>query len=180
MKIKLNIKQVANAYYDAQRIAPLTKGIQDFHDGSEAQNFHNNFIGKLGEEAFKFLLVERNKWYKEDRGKDNRVDKYDFMVKQEGQNRTIDVKTRDGEKHRSILEFKKRIDNGHGKDIYISMMHIEPFTIEVLGYALREDFLELNIVKNFGWDDNYSVPDNKLRKLSTLFIDNNKWKNLFF
>ncbi|HFH9935022.1 hypothetical protein QSV38_06865 [Streptococcus parasuis] len=95
------------------------------------------YFGKLGEKAFKNLLLDNGIPFIEDDTGSDQADEYDFLVK----GYKIDVKTRTKSFHTRTLEMVKQFHE-RPKDVYIvTYYNIEKDQMEFYGY-IRADELE--------------------------------------
>ena len=123
------------------------------------------FEGKLGEKAVKQFFGDNNIRFVEDKTSHEDADDYDFLVYDLKDNELkVDVKTRTKSFHTRTLEMVEQMRN-KPKDIYFSvrLYDTKPFEVELLGYALKSDFLQINRIQNQGYLDNYVLFDNELK-----------------
>jgi hypothetical protein len=68
--------------------------------------------------------------------------------------------------------------NNRPKDIYFSvrLYDTRPFTVDLIGYALKNDFLTINRIQNQGYLDNYVLFDDELKNVN--FIISKLQKNV--
>ena len=159
---------------EAQDYAILSKSFtsdrHDFHEGGLNAKQRKMFEGKLGEKAIKQFFIDNNIKFVEDKTSYEEADNYDFLVYDlEGNELKVDVKTRTRNFHTRTLEMVEQMKN-KPKDIYFSVRLYDkkPFEIELIGYALKSDFLRINRIQNQGYLDNYVLFDNELRNVNNI------------
>lgn len=127
------------------------------------------FEGKLGEKAIKQLFIDNNILFKEDDTSHEEADFFDFIVWYQKNNvkLKVDVKTRTKNFHIRTVEMVEQI-NKNPKEIYISVrlfIDKKTYKVEVIGFALKNDFLAKNDIQNLGYLDNYILYDRDLRPI---------------
>lgn len=159
---------------EAKKYAIISKSFtsdrHDFHEGGLNAKQRKMFEGKLGEKAIKHFLIENNIRFEEDKSSFDEADFYDFLVYDlNGNELKIDVKTRTQNFHTRTLEMVEQIEK-KPKDIYLSVRLYDttPFTVDIIGYALRSDFLNINRIQNNSFLDNYVLYDNELKDVNLL------------
>jgi hypothetical protein len=170
MKIVLSNIFISEALQYAKLSRSFTSDRHDFHEGGLSAKQRKMFEGKLGEKAFKQYMIDNDISFKEDNTSHEVADVYDFLVKDDlGIELKIDVKTRTKHFHTRTLEMVEQLEK-NPKDIYISVRLFdgEPIIVELIGYALKEDFISINRIENNGYLDNYVLYDNELKKMETL------------
>lgn len=148
----------------------FTSNRHDFHEGGLNAKQKKMFEGKLGEKAIKQFFIDNNIKYEEDGTSHEEADYFDFIVYDiEGNELKVDVKTRTQNFHTRTLEMVEQMKN-KPKDIYFSvrLYDTKPFTVDLIGYALKDDFLSINRIQNQGYLDNYVLFDNELKNANLL------------
>lgn len=145
---------------------------RNFHGGTLEDAEEKMFMGKLGEKAFKQFLIDNCIPYLEDKTSEKVADDYDFLVN----GYLVDAKARTEDYQTRTLEIKEQMEK-KPKDIYISCRtyRTQPYTVKLIGWAYKEDFLRVNrveILKN-GNTENYVLFDYELRPIIGLI-------NVFF
>jgi hypothetical protein len=126
------------------------------------------FEGKLGEKGFKQWLDENNFQYNEWLEYEG-ADEYDFLV-YTPQERRLDVKTRTQLFHRRTVEMVEQMKM-RPKDIFVSCKlnkGLNGFTVDLLGWATRDDFVNKGTIENLGYLDNHVLYDRQLRDMNEL------------
>ena len=155
----------------------FTSNRHDFHEGGLNAKQRKMFEGKLGEKAIKQFFINNNIKFEEDKSSHEEADFFDFIVFDlEGNSLKVDVKTRTKNFHTRTLEMVEQMKN-KPKDIYFSVRLYDttPFTVDLIGYALKDDFLKINRVENQGYLDNYVLYDKELKTINSII--NNLQKN---
>ena len=166
--IDKNLELEASEYALMSR--SFTSDRHDFHSGGLSEKQKKMFEGKLGEKAIKKFFIDNNIKFIEDKSSHEEADFYDFLVFNEiGQELKVDVKTRTQSFHIRTLEMVEQFIK-KPKDIYISVKlnFTNPFTVDVVGFALKEDLIRINRIQNLGYLDNYVLFDNELKKINLL------------
>lgn len=159
---------------DALQYAKMSKSFtsdrHDFHEGGFSAKQRKMYEGKLGEKAVKQFFIDNNIRFKEDNTSHEIADNYDFLVIDDlGKELKVDVKTRTKDFHTRTLEMVEQMAK-NPKDIYISVRLFDgvPITVELIGYAFKQDFILKNRIENNGYLDNYVLYDNELKKVDSL------------
>lgn len=173
----INIRQdlIAEAADYARMSRKFTSNRHDFHEGGLSAKQRKMFEGKLGEKAIKQIFEKYKIMFEEDKTAHDQRDFYDFLVwgAKSGKKLKLDVKTRTKNFHTRTLEMVEQLQN-NPKDIFISLrLYNNPYCAKIIGFALREDFININRVENQGYLDNYVLYDNELRHIGKL-LDNLK------
>lgn len=148
----------------------FTSNRHDFHEGGLNAKERKMFEGKLGEKAIKQFFINNNITFEEDKSSHEVADYYDFIVYAlDGSKLKVDVKTRTKSFHTRTLEMVEQIKN-KPKDIYFSVRlhNTIPFTVDLIGFTTKQDFLKINRIQNQGYLDNYVLFDNELREINTI------------
>lgn len=172
MKIIINTALEKEAKDYALLSRSFTSDRHDFHEGGLSAKERKMFEGKLGEKAIKQLFMDNNILFQEDRSSHEDADLFDFIVYDLiGNELKVDVKTRTKNFHTRTLEMVEQINN-KPKDIYFSVRLFEtvPFTANIIGFAIRKDFLDRNRIENQGYLDNYVLFDEELRGVEKLIL----------
>jgi hypothetical protein len=147
-----------------------TSNRHDFHEGGLNAKQRKMLEGKLGEKAIKQFFLDNNIKFIEDQSSHQVADLFDFIVF-DGENNElkVDVKTRTKNFHTRTLEMVEQMIN-KPKDIYFSvrLYNTTPYTVELIGYALKVDFLNINRIENQGYLDNYVLYDNELKLINSI------------
>lgn len=170
MKITVPEILVNEALEYARLSRKFTSNRHDFHSGGLDDKQEKMFEGKLGEKAIKILFLNNNIKFEEDCTSHEESDFYDFIVfSSKGEQLKVDVKTRTKSFHTRTLEMVEQL-NKKPKDIYISVMLCDKktFSVEIIGFAIKNDFIKVNRIQNQGYLDNYVLFDNELRKIDKL------------
>lgn len=170
MKIVICNKYEEEAKEYALISKSFTSNRHDFHEGGLNAKQRKMFEGKLGEKAIKHFFEEVNIKYVEDESSHEEADDFDFIVYDlNNKELKVDVKTRTKKFHIRTLEMVEQMKN-KPKDIYISVQlyNTKPYTVDLIGYALRKDFLAINRIQNHGYLDNYVLFDNELKPIKTI------------
>ena len=173
MKITINsiLEKEANDY--AVLSKSFTSNRHDFHEGGLTAKQKKMFEGKLGEKAIKQFFIDNNIKFEEDKSSHEEADFFDFIVYDtEGNELKVDVKTRTQNFHTRTLEMVEQMKN-KPKDVYFSVRLFDttPFTVDLIGYALKDDFLSINRIQNQGYLDNYVLFDNELKNVNLLLTN---------
>ncbi|GAB2765642.1 hypothetical protein [Salinimicrobium soli] len=147
-----------------------TSNRHDFHSGGLDNKQKKMFEGKIGEKAIKKLFIDENIKFEEDTTSHEEADFYDFIVHtKSGKRLKVDVKTRTKAFHTRTLEMVEQLKK-KPKDIYISVRLYDkkPIEVEIIGYALKNDFIKVNRIQNQGYLDNYVLFDTELHSINTL------------
>lgn len=148
----------------------FTSNRHDFHEGGLNAKQRKMFEGKLGEKAIKQFFIDNNIKFEEDKTSHEEADFYDFIVYDlNGKELKVDVKTRTKNFHIRTLEMVELMKS-KPKDIYFSVILFDttPFSVNIIGYAFKEDFLSLNRIENQGFLDNYVLYDKELKEPSQI------------
>ena len=170
MKITINETLEKEAMDYAVLSKSFTSNRHDFHEGGLNAKQQKMFEGKLGEKAIKQFFIDNNIRFVEDKTSHEEADDYDFLVCDlEGNELKVDVKTRTKSFHTRTLEMVEQMRN-KPKDIYFSvrLYDAKPFEVELLGYAWKSDFLQINRIQNQGYLDNYVLFDNELKDVNNI------------
>lgn len=170
MKITINpaLEQEARNYATLSR--SFTSDRHDFHEGGLSAKQRKMFEGKLGEKAIQQFFVANDIKFVADSSSHEQADLFDFIVYDlHGNPLKVDVKTRTKKYHTRTLEMVEQMTK-KPKDIYFSVQlyATNPFTVALIGYALKEDFLTANRIENLGYLDNYVLYDSELKTSSTI------------
>ena len=145
-----------------------TSDRHDFHAGGLDNKQKKMFEGKLGEKCIKMLLQENGVWFIEDHSAYYERDEYDFIVRVNGRELKVDVKTRTEHFHIRTLEMVEQAQH-HPKDIYISVrLFKDTGAIKIIGWFSLKDLLRINRIENNGYLDNYVMYDSELRPIEEL------------
>jgi hypothetical protein len=148
----------------------FTSNRHDFHEGGLNAKQRKMFEGKLGEKGIKQYFIDNNIMFEEDKSSHEEADFFDFIVFDLMNNKLkVDVKTRTQDFHTRTLEMVEQMRN-KPKDIYFSvrLFDTNPYTVDLIGYALKEDFLKINRIENQGYLDNYVLFDSELKDVNLL------------
>jgi hypothetical protein len=148
----------------------FTANRHDFHEGGLDAKQRKMFEGKLGEKAIKQFFIDNNIKFEEDKTSHEDADFYDFLVWDlEMKELKVDVKTRTKDFHTRTLEMVEQMKN-KPKDIYFSVRLYDTtsYTVDILGFATKQDFLKINRIQNQGYLDNYVLFDNELKNANLL------------
>lgn len=149
----------------------FTSNRHDFHEGGLDAKQRKMFEGKLGEKIVKQFFITNNIKFIEDKSSHEETDEFDFIVfsKKTNSQLKIDVKTRTENFHIRTLEMVEQIQK-KPKDIYLSVRLYKeiPYTGEIIGFAIKADFLNIGRIENQGYLDNYVLFDNELRDIEIL------------
>ncbi len=165
-----------NLVKEAEKYAELSKRYtsnrHDFHEGTLSAKARKMFEGKLGEKIVKQIFTDNHIRFIEDFSSYTDADEYDFLVfsKKDDRELKVDVKTRTESFHIRTLEMIEQFNN-KPKDIYISVRLYKdslPYKGEIIGFAIRNDFLTKGKIENQGYLDNYVLYDDKLRNIDKL------------
>lgn len=158
--------QEAIVYAKASRA--FTSNRHDFHSGGLNNKQQKMFEGKLGEKAFKMLLIDNNFSFEEDHSSPEERDEFDFILIKPGfPQLLVDVKTRTKDFHVRTLEMVEQYTN-HPKDIYVSARWYEGTrNVKLLGWYTDTDMLSKNQIENNGYLDNYVMYDCDLHSMET-------------
>ena len=170
MKIIINETLEKEAMDYAVLSKSFTSNRHDFHEGGLDAKQQKMFEGKLGEKAIKHFFIQNDIRFIEDKTSHEEADSYDFLVYDlEGNELKVDVKTRTKNFHTRTLEMVEQMKN-KPKDIYFSvrLYDVKPFEVDIIGYALKSDFLKINRIENQGYLDNYVLFDNELKKVDNV------------
>lgn len=170
MKITIPDNLVNEALEYARLSRKFTSNRHDFHSGGLDNKQKKMFEGKLGEKAIKTLFLNNNIKFEEDFTSHEESDFYDFIVfSSKGEQLKVDVKTRTKSFHTRTLEMVEQLHK-KPKDIYISVrLYVKkPFVVEIIGFAIKNDFIKINRIQNQGYLDNYVLFDNELRIIDKL------------
>lgn len=170
MKITIPENLVSEALEYAKLSRKFTSNRHDFHPGGLDNKQKKMFEGKLGEKGIKKLFMNYNVKFEEDSTSHEESDLYDFIVyDSKGNPLKVDIKTRTKSFHIRTLEMVEQLNN-KTKDIYISvrLFDKEPYEVEIIGFAIKKDFININRIQNQGYLDNYVLYDNELRQINTL------------
>lgn len=149
----------------AEKSKSFTSNRHDFHEGGLKNKKRKMFEGKLGEKAVKMFFLDNNVSFVEDDSPFYERDEYDFLLKNENETLTVDVKTRTEDFHIRTLEMVEQAKN-HPKDIFISVRLLKgTFTVKFLGWFTYEDMIKKNKIENQGYLDNYVMYDRDLRPM---------------
>jgi len=170
--MKITIKDIfeKEAFDYATISKSYTSNRHDFHEGGLDAKQRKMFEGKIGEKAIKQFFIDFNIKFEEDKSSHEEADFFDFIVFDlEGNTLKVDVKTRTKSFHTRTLEMVEQMKK-KPKDIYFSVRLYEtkPFTVDLIGYALKDDFLKVNRIQNQGYLDNYVLFDNELKDVNLL------------
>ena len=159
---------------EAENYASISKSFtsnrHDFHEGGLTAKQRKMLEGKLGEKAIKHFFKKNNIKYIEDQSSHEEADDFDFIVYDFENNKLkVDVKTRTKNFHTRTLEMVEQMKN-KPKDIYFSvrLYDTKPYTVDIIGYALKDDFLTINRIQNQGYLDNYVLFDHELKSINTI------------
>jgi hypothetical protein len=162
---------------EAKEYATISKSFtsnrHDFHEGGLNAKQRKMFEGKLGEKAIKQFFIDNNIKFEEDKSSHEEADFFDFIVFDlNGNSLKVDVKTRTQNFHTRTLEMVEQMKN-KPKDIYFSVRLYDttPFTVDLIGYALKDDFLTINRIQNQGYLDNYVLFDNELKDVNLILYN---------
>jgi hypothetical protein len=170
MKLTITDAFVREAEEYATISKSFTSNRHDFHEGGLNAKQRKMFEGKLGEKAIKQFFINNNIKFEEDKSSHEEADYFDFIVFDlNGNSLKVDVKTRTQNFHTRTLEMVEQMKN-KPKDIYLSVRLYEttPFTVELIGYALKDDFLTINRIQNQGYLDNYVLFDKELKDVNLI------------
>ena len=148
----------------------FTSNTHDFHEGGLNAKERKMFEGKLGEKGVKQYFINNKIDFQEDKSSFTDADEYDFIIKSSKGEFLVDVKTRTQPFHTRTLEMTKQL-KAKKIDIYISVKlekSQENYSIIILGWCSKKDFLKINRIENNGYLDNYVMYDNELRNINTL------------
>jgi hypothetical protein len=147
-----------------------TSDRHDFHEGGLSAKQRKMYEGKLGEKAVKQFFLNYKIKFEEDKSSHEEADFFDFIVFDlKGNKLKVDVKTRTQNFHTRTLEMVEQMKN-KPKDIYFSvrLFDTKPFTVDLIGYALKTDFLNINRIENLGYLDNYVLFDYELKNVNLI------------
>lgn len=170
MKIVISDTFNDEALQYAKMSKSFTSDRHDFHEGGFFAKQRKMYEGKLGEKAVKQFFIDNNIRFQEDNTSHEIADNYDFLVIDDlGKELKVDVKTRTKDFHTRTLEMVEQMAK-NPKDIYISVRLFDgaPITVELIGYAFKQDFILKNRIENNGYLDNYVLYDNELKKVDSL------------
>ena len=161
-----DLYQEALDYARASRA--FTSNRHDFHPGGLNNKQQKMFEGKLGEKAFKMMLIDNHFSFEEDHSSPEERDEFDFVLQKPGLTRLlVDVKTRTKAFHTRTLEMVEQYTN-HPKNIYVSARLYEGTReVTLLGWYTAEDMLSKNQIENNGYLDNYVMYDPHLRSMNS-------------
>ena len=144
----------------------FTSNRHDFHPGGLNNKQQKMFEGKLGEKAFKMLLIDNGFSFEEDHSSPEERDEFDFVLKKPGLPQLlIDVKTRTKSFHTRTLEMVEQYTY-HPKNIYVSARLYEGTrNIKLIGWYTNTDMINKNHIENNGYLDNYVMYDKDLRSM---------------
>lgn len=168
VQISNELVQEAKNYSHLSR--SFTSNAHDFHEGGLSAKERKMFEGKLGEKGIKQYLINNKIDFQEDKSPFTDADEYDFIIKSKKKEFLVDVKTRTQTFHTRTLEMVKQLQTKK-IDIYISVKleKIQSnYSINILGWCSKKDFLKVNRIENNGYLNNYVMFDNELRKIQTL------------
>jgi hypothetical protein len=166
--ISKTLEQEARDYATLSK--SFTSNRHDFHEGGLSAKQRKMFEGKLGEKAVKQFFIDNNIKFEEDKSSHEEADFYDFLVYLlNGKELKVDVKTRTKNFHTRTLEMVEQMKQ-KPKDIYISvrLYDTSPFTVDLIGYAFKDDFLTSNRIENQGYLNNYVLFDKELKNINSL------------
>ncbi|QQS28741.1 MAG: hypothetical protein IPM47_18145 [Sphingobacteriales bacterium] len=170
MKIIINEILEKEAMDYAVLSKSFTSNRHDFHEGGLDAKQRKMFEGKLGEKAIKQFFIDNDIKFEEDKSSHEDADLYDFIVYDlENNPLKVDVKTRTKNFHIRTLEMVEQMKR-KPKDIYFSVRLYEtsPFSVEIIGYAKKEDFLRINRIENQGYLNNYVLYDKELSETTSI------------
>jgi hypothetical protein len=170
MKITISDTFNNEALQYANMSKSFTSDRHDFHEGGLSAKQRKMYEGKLGEKAVKQFFINNNIKFKEDSTSHEIADNYDFLVIDDlGKELKVDVKTRTKDFHTRTLEMVEQMTK-NPKEIYISVRLYDgkPITVDLIGYAFKEDFILINRIENNGYLDNYVLYDKELKKMDSL------------
>lgn len=162
--MKRNAEEYARLSHD------YTSRLHDFHSGGADIASDKMYEGKLGEEAFKYILMSHDIPFIVDQTGYDSADDYDFLVN----GYRVDVKTRTQEYQIRTLEM---VDQFHSKpkDIYVGVrLYREDDKAEIYGYITADNLKNANAPKSFGFKLNYWAYDYQMAPIEKL-ID--EWKS---
>lgn len=134
------------------------------NEGSADEATKYMYYGKLGEKAFKQVLLNSNIDFLEDTSGPDQADEYDFLVK----GFKIDVKTRTKRFHKKTLEMVKQFKE-RSKDVYVGAYYNEQKEeVDLYGYIRADKLAELPEPESNGYEENYWVYDNEMEPLIRL------------
>lgn len=144
----------------AEKSHDYTSRGHDFHDGGSKYMY----LGKLGEKAFKKLLLENGIPFIEDHTGPDQADEYDFLVK----GYKIDVKTRTQSFHTRTLEMVEQF-NERPKDVYVGTYYnAVKDQMEFYGYIRADELKRLYPPENHGYGLNYFAYDKDMKPVEDL------------
>lgn len=170
VKIEDWMKEEAKNY--AEESHDYTSRGHDFHDGGADEASKYMYLGKLGEKAFKKLLLDNGITFIEDYTGPDQADEYDFLVK----GYKIDVKTRTKSYHTRTLEMVTQFRE-RPKDVYVGTYYnAGKDQMEFYGYIRAEELEQLHSPENHGYGWNYFAYDREMHPVNKLLDDLKKVK----
>lgn len=166
--MSITVKVTEQMRQEAQNYANLshdfTSRNHDFHAGGATIASQKMYEGKIGEKAFRALLIEYGISFKEDSTNHDEADLYDFLVG----NLKIDIKTRTEDYQTRTLEMVEQFTR-RPKDIYVGARYRrELATVEFYGYIEAEELKNANPAQGFGYKTNYWASDDQMKPIEDL------------